>query len=150
MIRILKTGNEIRLNFEESFIGEDGEVAFSIPQNVEEFKNLAIDTINWEVGSNVKTALGNTQANLSASNAKGITLIAKVLSNLSPSLDGLTTLEVDSYNKIITLATAGYADSQLLNNSLANVTLFINSGDEKISRILASTTIPAIIAILNE
>ena len=67
-----------------------------IPTDLNELKAIAIDTINWQIGDSVKKEVGNTIVNLSASNAKGIVLVAKLLNTLNPSLDGLTDLEKDS------------------------------------------------------
>ena len=117
---------------------------------MEKFKEIAIDTINWQIGDNVKKALGNTQTNLSASNAKGITLVAKVLNGLNPALDGLTDLEKDSWNKMVALADGGYSDSELLNNSLTKVNEFIAAGTDRATRMASANSIEEVIAILNE
>jgi len=150
MIKILKKGNQVFQNFDEKEILEDGTVIWNIPTDVEEFKALAIDTINWQIGDSVKKALGNTQTNLSASNAKGIVLVAKVLNSLSPKQTGLSDLEKDSFNKMIELGENGYADSGLLNASLSKVSEFIASGTDKAVRVTSATTIDEVIEILNE
>jgi len=150
MIKQLKKGNNIYQNFEEKTVSEDGVETWNIPTDVEEFKALAIDTINWQIGDNVKKALGNTQTNLSASNAKGIALLAKVINAQEHDTSTLTDLELDSYNKMVALAEGGYADSQLLNASLSKVSEFIAVGTDKVSRVTSATTIDAVIDILNE
>ena len=150
MIKMLKKNNQVFQNFEEKEVLEDGTVVWNIPTNVEEFKAMAIDTINWQIGDGVKKAVGNTNVNLSASNAKGIALLAKVVNAQSPDTSSLTELEADSYNKLISLADGGYADSELLNASLTNVSEFIAKGTDKVSSIASATAIDEVIAILNE
>jgi len=150
MIKILKKQNQIFTNFEEKEILEDGTVKWNIPQVIDDLKAMAIDTINWQIGDSVKKEVGNTNVNLSASNAKAIALLAKVVNAQSPDVSSLTELEKDSLDKLINLADGGYADSKLLNASLTNVSEFIASGTDKITRITKATTHDEIIAILNE
>lgn len=150
MIRILKQNSRIKYGIEKFCTDENDVEVWNIPTNIDEFKSMAIDTINWEIGDNVKKALGNTQTNLSASNAKGIVLVSKVLNGLNPDLTGLTDLEKDSFNKMVTLGDNGYADSQLLNASLSSVSEFIASGTAKVARVTSATTIDEVIDILNE
>jgi len=150
MIKILKKENQVFQNFNEKDVLEDGSVVWNIPTDIEEFKALAIDTINWQIGDNVKKALGSIQINLSAANAKGIALLAKVINAQNPDTSSLTSLEADNYNKMVALADGGYADSELLNASLTSVTDEIANGTEKIVRITNATTIEEIIEILNE
>ncbi len=150
MIKMLKKNNQVFQNFEEKEILEDGTVVWNIPTNVEEFKAMAIDTINWQIGDGVKKAVGNTNVNLSASNAKGIALLAKVVNAQSPDTSSLTELEADSYNKLISLADGGYADSELLNASLTNVSEFIARATDKVARVTQAESIDDVITILNE
>ncbi len=150
MIKILKNGDEIKTNFSEKEVLEDGTVVWNIPQNLEEFKSMAIDTINWQIGDNVKKSLGNTQTNLSASNAKAIALLAKLIKPTQTQLDSLTDLEKDSWGKLKSLADNGYADSELLNASLSSVSEFIQKGTDKIVRVTQTQNHDEVIAILNE
>jgi len=149
MIKKIKKGSEIYLNFEEKTI-IDGVEFWNIPTDVEEFKAMAIDTINWQIGNNIKKAIGNTNVNLSASNSKGIALLAKVINAQNPDLTGLSDLEKDSFNKMVALGDSGYADSELLNASLSNVSSFIAAGTDKVTRVTSATTIDEVINILNE
>lgn len=150
MIKILKIGDTVYQNFEEKTFDEQGNEIWNIPTDVEEFKKLVIDTINWQIGDNVKKALGNTQTLLSASNAKAIALLAKLMKPTQTQLDSLTILEKDSWNKIKNLADNGYADSQLLNNSLTKVSEEIQKWTDKIIRITKAKKLDDIINILNE
>ena len=150
MIKILKIENKVYQNFEEKKLDEKGNEVWNIPTDLKEFRAMAVDTINWQIGDNVKKALGNTQTNLSASNAKGIVLVSKVLNTLNPNLDGLTDLEKDSWQKMVALADSGYSDSELLNNSLTKVSEYIEAGTDKIARITSANSIENIINILNE
>ena len=149
LIKKLKKDNLIYTNVEDKTV-EDGQEAWNIPQYLEEFKKLAIDTINWQIGDSVKKASGNMQTNLSASNAKAIALLAKLIEPSQEQLDKLTELEKDSWNKLDALAVGGYADSQLLNVSLASVSKFITKGTDKATRVINATTHEEVIAILNE
>lgn len=148
LIKKLKKDNLIYTNIEDK-IQEDGQEIWNIPQDLEEFKALALDTINWQVGDFVKKALG-TQTSLSAANAKGIALLVKVINNLNPDLSNLTELELDSWNKLVLLEENGYADSKLLNNSLSSVMEYIQKGTEKASRVGSAKTHEEVISILNE
>ena len=150
MIKILKIGDTVYQNFKEKSIDENGNEIWNIPKDLEEFKAMAIDTINWQIGDNVKKALGNIQTNLSASNAKAIALLAKLMKPTQTQLDNLTDLEKDSWNKLKSLADNGYADSQLLNNSLATVNIEIQKGSDKIVRVTNANSIEEVVAILNE
>lgn len=150
MIKILKINELICQNFEKKTVDENGNIVWNIPTDLNEFKTLAIDTINWQVGDNVKKSLGNTQTLLSASNAKAITLLAKLISTFNPDTTVLTALELDSFNKMISLANSGYSDSELLNNSLTSVSDFIAAGSDKVARVSSAVSIDEVIAILNE
>ena len=141
-IKILKENGFIRKNFEEG--------GWNVPTDLEEFKTLAVDTINWQIGDNIKKTLGNTQTNLSASNAKAIALSVKVISSLNPNLDSLTELEKDSWSKLVLLEQNGYADSQMLNTSISSVSEFIAKGTDKATRVSSATTHEEVIAVLNE
>lgn len=121
-----------------------------IPTDLEEFKAMAIDTINWVVGDNIKKALSNQQTLLSASNSKAIALLAKVVATLNPDVSGLTALEKSAYDSIQNLAANGYADSELLNASLASTDSEIAKASDKVTRITNATTIDEVIAVLNE
>ncbi len=150
MIKVLKKGNLIYQNIDEKIIDENGNEVWNIPTNVDEFKVMAIDTISWKIGDNVKKTLDNTNTKLSAANAKAIALLAKLINTLNPDTSSLTPLELDNYNKLLSLANNGYADSKLLNNSLVAVETEIAKGVDKITRIQNATTLDEIIAILNE
>jgi hypothetical protein len=150
MIKQIKIGQNIYDGFEEKTTLEDGSVVWNIPTNVDELKSIAIDTINWQIGDSVKKAVGNTNVNLSASNAKGIALLAKVVNAQNPDTSSLTDLELDSYNKMVALADGGYADSELLNASLTNVSEFITRATDKVARVTQAESIDDVITILNE
>ena len=92
------------------------------------------------------------QSNLSASNAKAIALLAKLLEPTQEQLDSLIDLEKDSWNKIKSLANNGYADSNMLNASLESVIVNIvniEDGNNKAQLILSATTHEVVVEILN-
>ena len=149
MIKQIKLGKLIYDNFEEKYIDKDGNMHWNIPTDLEEFKSIAIDTIKWQIGDKVKQTT-QTSTNLSASNAKAIALIAKIINKENPDLtSGFTELEQDSWNKIITLVDNGYADSEMLNLSLTSVIENINIGTTKIVAITNASSLEEVINILN-
>ena len=150
MIKTLKIDDLIYQNIDEHATDENGEPLYDLPTDIDKFKALAIDTVNWQIGDNVTRSLGNTQTNLSASNAKAVVLLAKLIGMLNPDTTGLSQLELDSYNKMLALADNGYSDSELLNSSLAKVSEYIAAGTDKVARIMAAQSIEEVIAILNE
>ena len=150
MIKILKKDGLIYQNIEEKSVNEDGVEVFNIPTDVALFQTMAIDTINWVIGDNIKKAVGNTFTTLSASNSKAIALLAKIVNGLAPDTSSLTTLEADNFTKLVALGDGGYGDSELLNASLTAVDTEIAAGTDKITRITNATTIDEVIAILNE
>jgi len=130
-------------------LDENGNEIWNIPQDLEEFKALAIDTCNWKIGQIVKNAVGGKQVDLSASNSKAISLLAKVVNILNPDTSSLTDLEKSAFEKLNTLANAGYSDSNLLNTSLDTVLNTIPIYTDKIVKITSATTHDEVIGILN-
>ena len=148
MIKQIKINETIYDNFDEKYLGEDGNIHWNIPTNLEEFRATAIDTIKWQIGDRVKKAT-KTSVNLSASNAKAIALIAKILNKENPDLSGLTDLEKSIWNKMVLLADNGYADSEMLDLSLSSVIENISIGTNRIVAVTNATSIEEIIDILN-
>ena len=149
MIKLLKIKNQIYTNFEEKTYDENGNKIWNIPTDIEEFRKTVIDTINWWVGNKVKKQTGNF-AKLSAANSKAIVLLAKLLATLSPDTSKLTDLEKSAWDKLNTFADNGYADSELLNNSLNAVQSYVVKGGDLIDKALKATTLDELIGILNE
>ena len=151
MIKTIKIGNKIYKNFEEKSVDKDGNETLNIPEDLNEFKQLAIDTINWQIGDGVKKALGNTQVNLSAVNSKAIALVIKILDAMDVDVsETLSEKEQDSFSKLVTLSNSGYADSDMLNNSLSAVIDGRTNGYGKAERVMKAETHEDVIAILNE
>ena len=148
MIKIIKIGDLIYQGYEEKNTNNEGKVVWNIPTDVDKFREIVIDTINWVAGQNIKNLMSSFTA-LSAANSKAIVLIVKLLSTLNPDTSKLTQLESDAYNKMLTLAKDGYSDSQLLNNSLQAVTDNIEKGSTLIAQATKATTIDELIKILN-
>jgi len=149
MIKIIKLGDSIYNGIEEKSIDEQVNETWNIPSDLDEFKKVAINTINWVTGDRIKKIVQNNITLLNASNSKAIVLLAKVVSSLNPDTSKLTDQEKDAYNKIITLANNGYADSGLLNKTLDSVTNNITNLSKKITDVQNATTIDKIIDILN-
>lgn len=150
MIRTIKLKDTIYLGLSEKSVDEDGTVIWNIPTDIEELKLIAYDTINWSIGNKVKKAAGGAAVSLSASNAKGIALLTKLIKPTQTQLEALTELERDSFDKMKMLADNGYADSQLLNTSLTKVMEFVAEGTERASRVATAMSIDEVIAVLNE
>lgn len=149
MIKIIKLGDLIHQNIEEKIIDKNGNEVWSIPTDLTELKQIAVDTVNWVIGNKVKKAFNNNQTALSSANSKAITLLAKLISTLNPDISTLTELEKLAYDKIVASANSGYADSQLLNSSLDVVAVNLQVGGKAIADIQNATTIDEVIAVLN-
>jgi len=54
MIKQIKIGNLIHTNIEPKTIDENGQEIFNIPNDLEELRNCAIDTIRWDAGRQLK------------------------------------------------------------------------------------------------
>ena len=149
MIKLIKIDDLIYQGFQEKSFDENGKEIWNIPTDVEAFRKITVDTINWWVGDKVKKQTGDF-AKLSAANSKAIVLLTKLLVTLSPDDSKLTDLEKSAWDKLNTFATNGYADSELLNNSLDAVQSYIVKGGDLIDKALKATTLDELIGILNE
>ena len=149
MIKLIKIGDLIYQGFSEKTFDESGRETWNIPTNIEEFRKIVIDTINWKIGQNVKNAVQDL-TRLSAANSKAIIIVLKLLDTLNPDTTGLTVKEKSAYDKMLTLANNGYGDSDLLNTSLDAVLNGIKTGQTLITNALNATTIDELIGILNE
>ena len=149
MIKQVKIGKLIYTNLEPRTTDENGQETWNIPTDLEEFRKIVIDTINWKIGNDVKKATGDF-AKLSAANSKAIVIVLKLLDTLSPDTSKLSDLEKSAYSKMLTLANNGYGDSELLNNSLDAVLSGVTAGQKQISDALKATTIDELIGILNK
>ena len=149
MIKLIKINNLIYKGFEEKTYDSDRKEVWNIPTDVEAFRKVTIDTINWWVGDKVKKQTGDF-AKLSAANSKAVVLLTKLLATLNPDTSNLTDLEKSAWDKLNTFADNGYADSELLNNSLDAVKDYVVKGGELIDKALKATTLDKLIGILNE
>jgi len=124
LIKYIKLGDKILQNVETYIINpETGEKTKNslIPQNLEELKNITIDTLNWLIGEEVKKIAGNT-TKLSASNSKAIMLVYKLLKqNVELNTDNLTKTEKAIINEFDKITESGYTDSELLLNTIKAV-----------------------------
>ena len=142
MIKLLKVGNNIYKNVLEDEVEE-------YLKDLETFRKVTIDTINWWIGNKVKKTTGDV-TKLSAANSKAIVLLTKLLKTLNLDTSNLTKLEKSAWDKLLIFADTGYADSELLNNSLQAVQTYALQGNELIKQALNATTIEELIGILNE
>ena len=149
MIKLIKIDNLIYQGFEEKYFDENGNVVWNIPTDVEAFRKIVVDTLNWWIGNKVRKQTGSF-AKMSAANSKAIVLLTKLLITLSPDDSKLTDLEKSAWDKLNTFANNGYADSELLNNSLTAVSDYVVKGGDLINKALKATTLDELIGILNE
>ena len=127
-----------------SEVDEDGNVLSTksvLGDDLSIAKEIAIDTIKWQMGQEVQNKSGGTVLDTSVANAKAITLLAKIVASLNPDLTSLSALEKEAFAKLTGLADIGYADSDSLNTSLNEVANQIDLGTAKIVQVMEATTI---------
>jgi len=149
MIKIIKLGGSIYQNYEEKTINENGQEVWNIPTDLTKLKAIATDTINWVAGDRVKKVVQNNLTLLNASNSKAIVLLGKIINSLNLDLSNLSDNEKNAFNKMITLANGGYADSKLLNNMLDSVINNVINISQKIVDVENAKSINKVIDILN-
>jgi hypothetical protein len=120
-----------------------------IPENLEEFKKIAVDTIQSSIGLDVKKQ-AKTQVNLSASNSKFILLLYKVMKLNGLKTDGLSPKEKEALEVADKLVEEGYTESDLMLNTLKKVQSSRLKGGEKVKRVLNAKSIEEVIEVLNE
>ena len=130
-------------------------------RNIKELEKLGVDIlqiakehtvkqINIWTAKQIKKVVGGLEEKLSAANSKAIVLLTKLLTTLTPDISNLTDLEKSAWDKLTAFADNGYADSELLNNSLTAVSDYVVKGGDLINKALQATTIDELIGILNE
>ncbi len=120
-LKVIKIGNVVYSNVNTSDDGRD-----LIPADVYGLKKVVIDTLNWVIGKRILDTVGNFNK-LVAANSKGIVLLAKILRNSGITPTGLTDKEKEALSGIYELADAGYADSELLNNTIHSLADLLKS-----------------------
>ena len=149
MIKLIKIEDLVYQGYDEKILDENEKETWNIPTDVEEFRKIVIDTINWKIGQDIKNATQDF-TRLSAANSKAIIIVLKLLDTLNPNTTGLTVKEKSAYDKMLSLANNGYGDSDLLNTSLDAVLKYTQTGQTLITNALNATTIGELIGILNE
>jgi len=61
MIKIIKLGDSIYNGIEEKSIDEQVNETCNIPSDLDEFKKVAINTINWVTGDRIKKIVQNNR-----------------------------------------------------------------------------------------
>jgi hypothetical protein len=143
-IKELKIGNIVHSNM--PIVKDD---VWNVPEELEDFKQIAIDTVNWKIGKNVKKSTGNLTNNMSASNAKAIVLLTKIVNAIGFDDSILTELEKSAFDKMTTLADNGYADSNMLVASITSVSENIEIGTQKVVDITNAGSHEAVVEVLN-
>ena len=149
MIKLIKLGDYVYLNYEEKYIDEQGNEVWNIPNTVQELLPIVLDTINWWVGDKVKNATGDF-TKLSAANSKAIALLFKLVNSLNPDTSNLTEKELAAYDTMNQLANAGYSDSDLLNSSIQAVNEYIQRGEQLAGQAMQAQSVEELISILNK
>jgi len=149
MIKVIKLGDNIYQKIEKKSIDEQGNEIWNVPEDLEEFKAVAIDTVNWTVGDKIKKAMENNITLLNAANSKAIVLLAKVVNTLNPDLSGLTDKEKSAFDIITSLGDNGYSDSELLNASVSIISDSVQKVPTFIANITDATSHEEVIEILN-
>ncbi len=139
MIKLIKIDDLIYQNIEPKFIDVNGNEVWNIPTDPEDLKNCLMDTIGWIVSQNIVKTIGDANKK-DASTTKAIVLLAKLVSTLNPDTSRLTENEKSAYEKLLTLANAGYSDSTLLNEALAAVQQQLSWYAQKLSELNAIDT----------
>ncbi len=121
-----------------------------VPENFNELKAVAIDTMNWRIGFEVQKNNGGDHSKIDAAQSKTSVLLAKLINTFNPDTSSLTELEQAAFDKLIYQADAGYADSELLNNSLTVLNEKITIYTERIARIVVAADRDEILSILTE
>ena len=150
MIKVVKIKDLVYTNIEEKTIDENGNEIWNIPSDLDEFKKVAVDTINWVAGDKIKKTIQGNITLLNASNSKAIVLLGKIINSLNPDLSKLTDNEKNAFDKMVTLGNNGYADSKLLNMMMDSVTSNITSLSQKIADVQNANSTNDVIKILNE
>jgi len=149
MIKVVKLGGSIYSGIELKSFDEDGNESWNVPEDLNEFKTVAIDTVNWVVGDKIKKAVENNITLLNAANSKAIVLLAKVVNTLNPDLSVLTDKEKTAYDVISLLADNGYSNSELLNSSVNTISECVQQAPSLITTINDATSHEEVIKILN-
>jgi len=148
-IKQLKIDNVIHTNVYTYDQEEDGTKHFNVPTNIDDFKAIAIDTLNWLIGKNILTVAGGKAIDVGTANSKLGVLLVKGLMQLGLDKNQFTELEQETLTMCETLYDAGYSDSEKLRDTVNSLLPTISSFTEKITKVNESETIEDIIEILN-
>jgi hypothetical protein len=148
-IKRIKIGSADHRNLWTYEPDEDGGVTYNIPTDVEEFRLLAIDTVQWLLGKTALTAAGGTSSKIDEVMTRGITLVSKAVLDLGLDTSEYSDNEKESFDLMSELYDNGYADNEQLVSTLRVLTPGIADAESKITDIVAATTIEDIIDVLN-
>jgi len=143
-IKEMKIGNIVHSNMP---MVEDN--VWNVPEDLYAFKQVAIDTVNWKIGKDVKKSTGNLTNNMSAANAKAIVLLVKIVDAIGFDDSILTELEKSAFDEMTTLAENGYADSNMLVTSITSVSENIEIGTQKVVDITNAESHEEVVEVLN-
>ena len=152
MIRQLKKDKELYQDLEEKVVNEDGSIIWNIPQDINEFKNLAIDTLMWQVGQLIKKASGGKLLDVITAISKiqvaQMHLLKKVLKNsqLNEEPENIQ----DTIEQMEELYSKGYSDSEKALNTITSVNIERDKLYSKVQRVTQAQNHDEVIAILNE
>ncbi len=147
-IKIILIAGAVLSNIDLFSLEENGSKTWNVPEDLADFKKVAIDTVNWTAGQFIRDSLGS-DIQLNTANSKGIVLLAKILKENEVKTGTLNDLEKSAFEKMVALADKEYAESEILNKSLEIIDEIIANSTEKIMTIMNATSHDDIVDILN-
>jgi hypothetical protein len=129
---------------------DSGVVRYNIPEDLGEFRVIAIDTLNWLIGKNVLKVAGGKAIDVGTANSKLGVLLVKAVLQLGVDTTQFTELEQETIRDCDALYDAGYSDSEKLRDTVATLLPTISTFTERIARVSQATSHEEIIDILNE
>jgi len=148
IIKYLKVDSDILVNTQIKTTNNPELPGIYITDDLDTFKQYAVDTINWVIGQEVLNALNKEFTKLSTANSKAIALLAKLINTLNPDTTVLSETEKDIFDQLLRLADNGYSDSRLLKNTLEIVSKNIAKYIPLIAEVNKASTINDVIVVL--
>jgi len=148
IIKYLKIKGDVLTNVNIKTADDPELPGIFVTDDLDLFKQYAIDTINWVIGQEVLNTVSKEFAKLSTANSKAIVLLAKLINTLGPDTTVLTETEKSIFDHLLTLADEGYSDSRLLKNTLKVVSENIARYTPLITEVNEAKSINSVISVL--
>ena len=144
MIRIIKIDGLVFQNIEPKHIDENGQTVWNIPSDPIVLKTALYDTLGWLTSQNIVNTIGDANKK-DASTSKAVVLLAKLISTLNPDVTTFTVNEQAAYQKMLDLATTGYSDSALLNQTFDTLNTQLQWYAQKSAELAALNTLDELV-----